>query len=561
MPIDPASVKWDAPDPAAVKWDDEKPKATRAGLERTPGNYAKVAASGFAQQTKDLLGGAVRGAGSIGATLLAPQDALEEWIARTFHGKELPALDRRKAMTDATRELGANPDSMTYGAAKLGTEIAGTAGVGPAMASAVPARVATAMPGLVNALQSAGMTTGGRAPGALNLLKDIGTRSLAGGIVGGASTGLIDPENFDKGAMWGAVLPPGLTAAGAVGNGVGAGAKAVGRAIFGKVSPEVVALAKRAKELGIDIPADRLVSSKPLDAVASGLNYIPFSGRSATEAKMAEQLNRAGSRLMGQDTPNMNQALRKAGDVLGAKFDATLKNNGVAVDKQLLEDATAIVNRAREELGDDAFRAIDSKFRQLMDKGADGVIDGQAAYVIKRDLDRIGRGNSPNAWHALELKGALMDALNRSLGPDKAKAFALTRQQYSNMLALEKLAKNGVDGEISVARLANIKNINNHPLQELADIAAQFVKAREGQHGAMQRAIVGLGAGFAGGFPGVAAVSGAGRAINSTLNSEALRKAMIGETGGNSLMKLLEQNPEALNLLYRATPAGLAVGR
>ncbi len=390
--------------------DTAEPEASKqsAGLERTPGNYAKAAASGFAQQTKDLLGGAVRGAGSIGATLLAPLDAAARAVNGgkpiSVGGYDVLGQERRDQMTDATRELGANPDSMTYGAAKLVTEIAGTAGVGPAMALAVPARVATAMPGIVNALQSAGMTTGGRAPGALNLLNDLSTRSLAGGLVGGASTGLIDPENFDKGAMWGAVLPPGLTAAGAVGNGVGAGAKAVGRAIFGKVSPEVVALAKRAKELGIDIPADRLVSSKPLDAVASGLNYIPFSGRSATEAKMAEQLNRAGSRLMGQDTPNMNQALRKAGDVLGAKFDATLKNNGVAVDKQLLEDATAIVNRAREELGDDAFRAIDSKFRQLMDKGADGVIDGQAAYVIKRDLDRIGRGNSPNAWHASSVK-------------------------------------------------------------------------------------------------------------------------------------------------------------
>lgn len=199
----------------------EAPAATPQGLERSPANYIKAGADGFAQQTKDLLGGAVRGAGSIGATLLAPQDALESWLARNFHGKELPALDRREAMTSALRELGANPESFTFQAGKLGTEIAGTAGVGPAMAAAVPSRVAAAVPGLVNALQSAGMTTGGRAPGALNLLKDLGVRSLAGGAVGGASTAMIDPDSSGAGAAVGAALPPGLAAAGAVGKGTG----------------------------------------------------------------------------------------------------------------------------------------------------------------------------------------------------------------------------------------------------------------------------------------------------------------------------------------------------
>lgn len=512
----------------------------------------------------NTVAGALRGAGSIGATLLAPHDMLNDYLlnraAKQSGSTAAPfETDRRAAMTGALQEMGADPSSWFFQGSKLGTEIAGTLGVGGVLGGL--AKGAGATPAVVNALQSAGMTTGGRAPGAVNLLKDLALRSAAGGAVGGASTAMIDPEHAGTGAAIGAALPPAMAAVGKAGELVGSGVKAAGRAVFGEVSPEVAALAKRAKELGIDIPADRLVSNKPLDAVASGLNYVPFSGRAATEAKMAEQLNRAGSRLMGQDTPNMNQALRKASEALGAKFDATLKGTGVQLDRQLLEEATAVVNRARDELGDDAFRAINSKFNQLVEKGADGVIDGPAAYVIKRDLDRIGRGNSPNAYHALELKGVLMDALNRSLGPQEAKAFALTRQQYSNMLALEKLAKNGVEGEISVARLANLKNINNKPLQELADIAAQFVKAREGQHGAMQRAVVGLGAGFAGGAPGVAAVSGTGRALNSMLNSNTLRNSVLGESGNNALMRLIEQNPEALNLLYRATPAGLAADR
>ena len=62
MPIDPSKVKWDdapAIDPSQVQWD--APKQQDSG--------------GFGQMVGDLAAGAVRGAGSIGATLLAPLDA------------------------------------------------------------------------------------------------------------------------------------------------------------------------------------------------------------------------------------------------------------------------------------------------------------------------------------------------------------------------------------------------------------------------------------------------------------------------------------------------------
>jgi hypothetical protein len=311
--------------------------------------------------------------------------------------------------------------------------------------------------------------------------------------------------------------------------GVGKAAQAIGSAVRGKpVAPEVAALAQRAKELGIDIPADRLTNSRPLNAIAAGLNYVPFSGRAAVEDRMASQLNQALSKTFGQDSSNVTQALRAAENDLGQVFDKTLKNTGVAVDKQLLEDLARVYNRAESELGSDALKPIASQLNELMAKAETGVIDGQAAYNIKRNLDRIGRSNTPTAYHALELKGSILDALNRSLGPDGAAAFAKTREQYSNMLALQKLAKNGAEGEVSAARLANMQNINNQPLQELADIAAQFVKNREGQHGAAQRAAAGAFALGMGGVPGLAAGAATGRGLNMLLNSETARQSVLG---------------------------------
>lgn len=527
MQIDPKLVKWDdqAPDPSQVKWDDAPAKPEP--LKTLP-----------VQQFMGNLGsGLIRGAGSIGATLLTPYDML------AGNTKGIGNPERRQAMDAGLQSLGFDPSAPEFGVGKLTGEIAGTMGVGGAIANTaarVPAVARNAGPAL-DAIRTAGMSAGGQA-GA----RSIPLRMAGGAVAGAGSVGLVNPEDAKTGAAIGAAFPP-LTMLGAKAG------QTAGSVMRGTVAPEVASLAKRAKELGIDIPADRLAQSKPLDAVAAGLNYVPFSGRAATESRMGEQLNRAASRLIGQDTPNMMQALRKAGDDLGAKFDTTLRNTGVAVDKQMLDDVARVFNVAERELGSDGLKPIASQVDELMAKAGNGVIDGQAAYNIKRTLDRIGRGNRPEAFHALELKGVLMDALNRSLGPDGAKAFATTRQQYGNMLALEKLAKNGVEGEISVARLANMRNINNQPLQELADIASQFVKAREGQHGGAQRALVGMGLGSTMGPLGLAAGAAAGRGVNSLLNSGAVRNTMLGAPNNGAMANAL-MDPTIRQAVLRAAP-------
>ena len=483
--------------------------------------------------------GALRSAASIGATLLTPTDAL---MGNT---KSIGNPERRASIDAAMPELGAQPDSISYGVGKLGAEVAGTAGVGGALAKGVSA-VAPGATGFVNALASGGFKAGAT-PGVGNML----TRAAGGAISGGAAAGLVNPEYAKTGAVVGGALP-------VVAQGLGTAARAAGSAIRGRpASADVQQLAARAKELGINIPADRLVDSKPLNAIASSLNYVPMSGRAATEEAMNSQLNKALSRTFGQDSSNVTQALRKAETVLGGEFERTLKNNVVKFDKQLFDEATEVFNRAERELGSDALKPIASQIDELINKGASGQIDGQAAYNIKKTLDRIGRGSGNEAWHATELKKVLMGALDRSLGPKEAAAFAKTRAQYGNMLDLEKLAKNGVEGEVSVARLANMKNINNPQMQELADIAAQFVKGREGQHGAAQRIFTGGAAasvaGATGGVGGLAALGGAmagGRATNMLLNSNLARNAALGTTNP-ALENALAQ---ALPATYRAAP-------
>ena len=473
---------------------------------------------GFLQGAKNLAAGGLRGAGSIGATLLAPVDVIGDAIA----GKGLSLesnRQRRKDMDSALETMGAQPDSWLYQGGKLAGEIAGTAGAGGVLGN-VAAR-AGAPAALVNSISSGGLNVAGKT-GPIALA----TRAAGGALTGGATAGLADPSQAGMGAVVGGAFPVAAKA-------VGAAARGAGAALRGApVSKEVADLATRAKALGINVPADRIANSKPLNAVAASLDYVPFSGRAATNARMESQLNTALSKTFGQNTDNVTMGLRKASDSLGGEFDRVLQSNTVKVDQQFFQDLAEHANRAAKELGSDGASVIKNQIDEIIAKGANGQIDGQAAYNIKRTLDRIGKRSTPEAFYALDLKRSLMGALDRSLGPKEAAAFAKTRQQYGNMLALEKIAKNGAEGEISVARLANMKNIRSPDLQELADISAQFLKSREGQHGALQRLVIGgtgLGAGTTlGALPIMGGIVAAGRGTNALLNSNMAKNAVLG---------------------------------
>ena len=149
--------------------------------------------------------GAARGAAGIGATLMAPTDALT-------------GNTGRRAAIDASMDtMGADKSSMAYNAGKLGTEIAGTMGVGGALGAGAGALGAA--PKVVNALTSGGFNLGEKtAPGFINALKDIALRATAGGVVGGASAGAADTQNAGTGAVIGGILPPAIKGLGAAGS-------------------------------------------------------------------------------------------------------------------------------------------------------------------------------------------------------------------------------------------------------------------------------------------------------------------------------------------------------
>jgi hypothetical protein len=148
----------------------------------------------------DAAGAVLRGAGSIGATLLSPIDAaaraLNQGKPVEIGGIPLIGVDRRKLMDDFMKSHNVDTESLTYKGTKLGTEALGTAGVGGVLGKVAMSLGASAP--VAQALTSGGLIAQGAS---------LPTRMLAGAATGAATAGLANPEDVQAGAVVGAGIP------------------------------------------------------------------------------------------------------------------------------------------------------------------------------------------------------------------------------------------------------------------------------------------------------------------------------------------------------------------
>lgn len=178
------------------------------------------------QQDKNVLGGLIRGAGSIGSTILYPYDRIKG--GGREEGLRLNK-ERRAAIDSGLQQLiGADPESAGYKTGKIGSEVMGTAGVGNVMAKGVQAlpMLSKAAPNLAPALRSGGFSVAQKATTPLGKIGNAATRTAAGGATGYGMAGLVNPEDANKGAMWGAAMPGVVKGAGEAGALINKGGKA-----------------------------------------------------------------------------------------------------------------------------------------------------------------------------------------------------------------------------------------------------------------------------------------------------------------------------------------------
>jgi hypothetical protein len=171
--------------------------------------------------------GALKGASDIGATLLRPVDFALNKLGVT----ETTNADRRASLDDFFKQR-SDVDSYAFRGGDLAASVAGTAGVGGLLGKGalavgkVAPSIAPQMATLAAALESGGFRTTPlnfvgpqAAPTIGGRVADAALRTAAGGAVGAAAAGLVNPADVGTGAAIGAAMPGAVKLAGMAGSG------------------------------------------------------------------------------------------------------------------------------------------------------------------------------------------------------------------------------------------------------------------------------------------------------------------------------------------------------
>lgn len=332
--------------------------------------FDKPESTGIKQDAGNALAGLVRGAGSIGATLLAPVDVIKDAV----NGKGLSLAsnrERRQSMDDALQTMGAQPDSWMYKGGKLGGEILGTAGAGGAVANGlgrIPG-VAQAAPTLLNAIRTGGFATG--AP------SNMAVRTAGGAINGAVQSAMVDPENAGIGAVIGGALPGAAKVAGMAGNAVSKGLNSAAESLM---------------QSAIKPTIKQLKDGSAQTAVETLLKYGINPNKSGVD-KLKAMIGDMNDEIAGKignstATVSKDKVLQALGDVrqkFGAQVSPTSDLNaigGVADDfanhPNLLGDLIPV--KAAQEMKQGTYKILSGKYGQV------GSAETEAQKALARGL-------------------------------------------------------------------------------------------------------------------------------------------------------------------------------
>ena len=336
------------------------------------------------------------------------------------------------------------------------------------------------------------------------------------------------------GAVVGGVVVPKIAGA------VYEGGKAALKGLAGNITPQALALAARAKELGIPVNAAQLGDSKFLKTLASTLEYMPFTGGAKAGANQRTAFTQAVSKTFGEDagkvTPEVYAAAKSR---LGTQFNELAARNNLDVTPALKTKLSGILTEAEGTASDDTVRAVKNimgrateqaeskggevpaQMSKIVDAAGDPFtkvaasstpattkIPGATYSSIDSELSNIIKGGGEKGLYAKRMQEAIRNAMDDSISPADQALWTETRTQYKNLKAVRNVvAADKANGDIPPSQLMNALNNSDAGkeamamgkrgvLGDLGQIGQQFVRDQVPNSGTVQRAIA---AGLVGG--------------------------------------------------------------
>jgi hypothetical protein len=512
---------------------------------------------------KNIAGGALRGAADIGATIIAPGDWIADRLIGDRAGQPSRNQERRQAMDEVLDGMGFDTGSVSYGAGRIGGQIAGTAGAGGAVAGglrAVPAIANSArLAPVVDAVATSGMRAGG-----VTGAKGLATRAAGGALAGGLQAGMIDPSSAGTGAAIGGALPVGMKAAGKVGSRVASVVRGADQ------TPEAIAAAQAARSAGYVIPPTQVKPSL-LNRTMEG-----FAGKLTTAQNASAKNQTVTNRLVAKElglpedaaiTPdalaNIRRAAGQAYEAIGQSGTVTPGKAYAAaldrIDAPFVTAAQGFPNAAESPVlgitkslrspSFDASAAVE-KIKQLRTAADDAFRSGNT------DVARA----SKSAAAALE--DALEDHLKTIGNPGLLQGFRNSRQLIAKTYSVEKAmnpATGSIDAKKLAAQLAKGKPLSGN-IKSAAEFAARFPKAAQTveQMGSLPQLspldwAVGGGMSAASANPLMMAGVMARPVVRAATLSGPVQNRLAQQPTQNALSRLLTSEP-AEQMLYLGAP-------
>ena len=322
------------------------------------------------------------------------------------------------------------------------------------------------------------------------------------------------PAHAAEGAKWGGI----------VGAGVPAGVAGLGRLVspFRTPSARQPAIEALQRE-GVDLTAGQATGSKPLQWMESTLGDLPGSGGRASEMmeRQRQQLMAAALKRMGEDAPLATpDVMSGARDRIVSQFNDLASRNNLRYDQQFGQDIAKAVNSYDNVLSSQQKEIVQNYVNDIAQQpgGLTGKVYQETRSRLSRQANAIKDTDPPLSETLRGIRDALDSAMERSVAPADAGAWAQTRGQYGNMKTIERAlsgaGENTAQGAVSPAQLRTAVSLQNRgayvrgdgDLAELARSGEAVLKPLP-QSGTAPRAFMQSLAGALGGAGG-ALVSG-----------------------------------------------------
>ena len=356
-------------------------------------------------------------------------------------------------------------------------------------------------------------------------------------------------------------------ALGAAGQGIASGAGALASRARTALTPTVQTAIQNARAAGIPLHLSQVTDSRFLKTLGSVANSLPFSGANKAGQRQQEAFNRAVSRGFGEDAAQVSDdVLQSARQRIGAVYDDVYSRNTVSLDDAALKRLSDIEQSAARNLPPNEAAVVKNQIDDIINATQNGAMPGRMYQAFRTDrlLPMEGGTRSFQTGLIRDIRRALDEAAERSVGPDDAKALAQARRQWRNLRTTEKsLAQvSGAGGNVRPASLWPIVNQSKGAtpeMRELARIGQTVLKDPIPNSGTPERDLIyrllGLGGGgaLAGvSLPALAGTAAAGIGIGRAMNSPLAALALGQGRPMSGLARLVQPAPR---LLPAATPA------